>query len=356
MNDSSRQVSVWFLAIGLSGTIFGGGTYWLKKRVPASHKASESAEEESSGSGEGKKHGEEHGDEHGEERTSAAPQGEKHGEEHTAAAPHGKEHGEEHTAAAPQGEKHGEEHAAAAPEANNAPRWTYTKADANGPSNWGTLASNFNQCEKGLEQSPIDISGPVFSAKSPKIVWHYDKAKLDVENNGHTVQVNDGSKENFVTIDGEKYTLAEFNFHNPSEHRVKGIPGDIEMQFIHKNSAGKLAIIGVMINEGSGKENLSFKPVWDLLPRAKNTKSPSQASMMLSGLLPANREFFHYKGSLTAPPCTEGVRWFVLQQPVNISSGQVEMYTSIFEGSTNRPVQPLQGRDIITNKQPAMSH
>jgi carbonic anhydrase len=369
MNDGSKQFSAWFLAIGLSGTIFGGGTYWLKKHAPSSHDINDSAE--TSGHSEehaAAPHGEEHAAApaaHGEEHAAApvahgdahAAAPAAHGDAH-AAAPHAEEHaaapathGEEH-AAAPVA--HGEEHAAAP--AAHAPHWSYAKRDSNGPSNWGSLAPNFYQCEKGMEQSPIDISGGAFSAKAPKIVWHYDKAKLDVENNGHTIQASDASKENFVTIDGEKYTLAQFHFHNPSEHRVKGIPGDLEMHFVHKNAAGKLAVIGVMINEGSGKENLAFKPVWDLLPHAKSTKAPRQAAAMLTSLLPANREFFHYKGSLTTPPCSEGVRWFVLQQPINISAGQVEMYTSIFEGSTNRPVQPMQGRDIITNKQPAMAH
>ncbi len=324
MNDGSKQFSAWFVAIGLSGTIFGGGSYWIKNNIKPSHASNE------------------HGDEH-----AAAPAA--HGDEH-AAAPAA--HGDEHDAAAPE---HSDAHAAA-PAAHAAPHWTYGKGDASGPSNWGSLASSFYQCEKGMEQSPIDISGGQYSTKAPKIVWHYDQAKLDVENNGHTIQSSDASKENFVTIDGEKYTLAQFDFHNPSEHRIKGIPSDIEMQFVHKNAEGKLAVIGVMINESSGKENKAFKAIWDILPRSKNTKAPTQAIAKLGDLLPKDRDYYHYKGSLTTPPCSEGVRWFVLQQPISISAGQVEMYSSIFEGSTNRPVQPIQGRDILTNKTPVVAH
>ena len=130
----------------------------------------------------------------------------------------------------------------------------------------------------------------------------------------------------------------------------------MELHFVHKNKDGKLAVIGVMINEAAGKENKAFKPVWDVLPRDANTKAPGNVDLKLTALLPSNAQYIHYKGSLTTPPCSEGVRWFVMKDPITISSGQLEMYTSIFDGSTNRPVQPLQGREILTNVAPAMAH
>jgi len=207
-----------------------------------------------------------------------------------------------------------------------------------------------------MEQSPIDIRNAKHAASAPKIVWHYSAAKLKVENNGHTIQSNTGTSDNYVTIDGEKYSLAQFHFHNPSEHRIGGVPSDMEMHFVHKNAAGKLAVIGVMINEHAGKENKAFKPVWDVLPREKKSKVEQPVDVKLTNLLPSKTEYFHYKGSLTTPPCSEGVRWFVLKEPVNMSSGQVEMYTSIFDAPTNRPVQPIQGREIITNGAPSLAH
>ena len=358
MNHGSRQLSAWTIAVGLSGSIYGGGAYWLK--VNASH---------SPGPAESSTDNEEQAGEKPEEHAAAANEehAEKH-EEHAAAA--NEEHAEKHEehAAAPHeehAEKH-EEHAAAAHEehaekpaeqpAEHKPHWTYGKTDAAGPSHWGDLAQEFSTCEKGMEQSPIDIRNATPSSSAPKIVWHYDAAKLKVENNGHTVQSITETSTNYVTIDGDKYSLAQFHFHNPSEHRIGGVPSDMEMHLVHKNAAGKLAVIGVLINERAGMGNKSFKPIWDVLPREKNTKVEHAVEVKLTSLLPPRTEYVHYKGSLTTPPCSEGVRWFVLKEPVTMSTGQVEMYTSIFETPTNRPVQPVQGREVITNGAPALAH
>ena len=153
--------------------------------------------------------------------------------------------------------------------------------------------------------------------------------------------------QNFVMIDDEKYNLAQFHFHSPSEHRVGGIPADMEMHFVHKNKAGKLAVIGVMIKETPKGENALFKSLWELLPREFGTKADSQPTMNLLSILPKHHEYFHYAGSLTTPPCSEGVRWFVMQESIPMSAGQVDMYSSIFGANTNRPVQPVFTRQII---------
>jgi carbonic anhydrase len=382
MDHGSKQSLAWMLAVGLSGTIYGGSTLWLKQAKFATGAKDESHELDHEGS--------EHGDEEAAERHSAGKHHDqavaehdtghhdspkehtaKH-EEHAAAehdtghhdtskhatakddAPkdHAAKH-EEHAVAAHDAGKHEEN---IAKSADHKPHWTYGKGDASGPKHWGDLAANFSQCEKGMEQSPIDIRDSQYSAATPKIKWHYGKANLAVQNNGHTIQSNLSSGDNYVTIDGEKYNLAQFHFHNPSEHRFAGVPADMEMHFVHKNASGKLAVIGVMINEAAGKENLAFKPVWDILPREANTHAAKSADMKLTSLLPNKQQYIHYKGSLTTPPCSEGVRWFVMKDPITMSSGQLEMYTSIFEGSTSRPVQPLQGREVLSNTPPAMAH
>jgi carbonic anhydrase len=361
VNHSSKQSMAWIFAVGLSGSIYGGGALWLKQSKfapsPAGHEDGEHKSEHAL------EHEPEHQAAHEPEHKATHETTHKPTHKTTADAGH-----EDHSPATDHGavkdSEHLPEHKSPKAQSTTAngsdhshkSHWTYGKTDAAGPSHWGDLAQNFSQCEKGMEQSPVDIRDAQFSAITPTIKWHYGAAKFAVENNGHTIQSTLSSDENYVTIDGEPYTLAQFHFHNPSEHRFKGVPSDMELHFVHKNKDGKLAVISVMINEAAGKENKAFKPVWDILPRDANTKAHGNVDLKLTALLPSKTQYIHYKGSLTTPPCSEGVRWFVMKDPITISSGQLEMYTSIFDGSTNRPVQPLQGREILTNVAPAMAH
>lgn len=265
-----------------------------------------------------------------------------------AAAEHGKK--DDHTAHVASAEhgKASENTKDAKPhQANAAPHWSYEKKDATGPSHWGQLNEQFSQCEKGREQSPIDLRGAVSKANAPHITWHYNQVAVNVENNGHTIVSNMPNEQNHIKIDDETYTLAQFHFHNPSEHKISGIPSDLELHFVHKNAKGQLAVIGVMINEKAGDENPFFKPLWSTLPREAHGKSETKPSLNLAKMLPTHRDYFHYAGSLTTPPCSQGVRWFVLKEPVTMNGSQVELYSSIFGGSTNRPVQPVFGREII---------
>jgi len=364
LNHNSKQFAAWFFAFGLSGAIFGGGNYWLEHRLHA--KSSHPSDTEHATA--------EHATaEHAtaEHATAEHATAEHATAEHATAEHATAEHATaEHATAEHATAEHATaEHATGSVKASSAPsekspsahdehksEWTYGKLDANGPANWGDLAQNFSVCEKGLEQSPIDIRQAKYSAQAPKISWHYGTAKIEIENNGHTIQSKLLGGDNHITVDGEKYTLAQFHFHSPSEHRLSGVPSDLELHFVHKNATGKLAVIGLMIDEKSGTENKNFKPIWDILPRDLHTKAAGSLDMKLVNLLPKDRDYFHYKGSLTTPPCSEGVRWFVLQEPLRMSSGQVEMYSSIFQGTTNRPVQPVNGRDILTNKPPLLAH
>lgn len=413
MNHGSKQFLAWTIAFGLSTAIYGGGAYWLKKSA-SNHGDNDhdlTDADEHGGDNPQSNHETAHGDSHASAHNGGSPSDghegnvasthngqldeEGHAKDHGAdhgKTPHTAEHGEQH---ASKTASEGDHHASAAPAAHegkaketdsghhalaetnhgeakpqehaqqnenkpkndgHATHWTYGKNDANGPSHWGDLAKNFSLCEKGMEQSPIDIRKAASSNEAPEIAFHYGQASLNVENNGHTIQSNLVGGDNHITIDGEKYSLAQFHFHSPSEHRIAGASADLELHFVHKNSSGGLAVIGLMIHERSGKENKLFKPVWDILPRELNSKATQSAAMSLSALLPANRQYFHYKGSLTTPPCSEGVRWFVLKDPATMSGGQVEMYSSIFDGPSNRPVQPLQGRDVITNGPPSFAH
>ena len=238
--------------------------------------------------------------------------------------------------------------------ANSAPHWSYLTTDKGGPSHWGSVSENFAQCEKGREQSPINLKTSVTRADAPKITWVYNPVAVKVENNGHTIVANMPNTQNHITIDGEKYTLAQFHFHSPSEHRIGGIPSEMEMHFVHKNSKGQLAVIGVMLHEKAATENLFLKPLWQILPRELHQKSEETPTLNLAKLLPVHKDYFHYAGSLTTPPCSQGVRWFVLKDAVTMSGSQIDLYTGIFGGPTNRPVQPLFGREVIQSEGPAM--
>lgn len=389
MSDGAKQFLAWTMAFGLSATVYGGGAYWLKKNATHhDHTAQKDGEAHHGQSHEPQKHdlalSAHHGDLQHEDSRHSTSKGSESEHHETAAHSEPVAHKEEnhnpslsasHDAHPPQNDHHPkdaiathkvDETAAAHPakeehHSNHKDKhpdvhWTYAKNDAGGPAHWGDLAKNFATCEKGLEQSPIDISKAKPSKIAPKIDWHYGTASVHVENNGHTIQSNLADGKHFIEIDKEKFQLAQFHFHAPSEHRIGGIPSDMELHFVHKNSSGALAVIGVLINELAGRENKFFKPIWDIIPRDLNTKVETPAKVSLSSLMPTSRQFFHYQGSLTTPPCSEGVRWFVLKDPITMSSGQIEMYTSIFHGPTNRPVQPLQGREIITNGPPVLAH
>ncbi len=388
MSDGAKQFMAWTMAFGLSATVYGGGAFWLKKTSAhqdhGSH-ADQASAHESKGthSNDAGVHGNAHDapiahDEHGNDHGTAsahdsAHEAKKH--QSTVHASKDSQHDEHKTETAMRGDHHAssdegdnshqekaDKHAevkdahAADKDKHAAPHWSYLKNDAGGPSHWGDLARNFAMCEKGREQSPIDIGRASSSKIAPKLEWDYGAASLQIENNGHTIQSNIVGEKFGIKIDGESFKLAQFHFHAPSEHRISGIPSDMELHFVHKNASGGLAVVGVMINELAGRENKFFKPIWDVLPRDFHTKVQNPVTVALESLMPAGRQYFHYQGSLTTPPCSEGVRWFVLKDPVTMSSGQIEMYTSVFHGPTNRPVQPLQGREIITNGTPSLAH
>jgi len=374
MNVQSKQLFAWLLAFGASSAIYGGGIAYLKKTAANAHlhhsddHASAKADHDeghgtsSEGSGHGHglvdatvqgHHDSSHGDENGHE-TKESHQ-EKHGEEHSKApSDHGKEPAKQKAEATHTTEhgdhkvtdKHAKSHAAAA-------HWSYAKDSKDGPKAWSRLTANFEQCEKGREQSPINLSGAVVRADAPKIQWSYHTTAVAVENNGHTIVANMPNDQNHVLIDGERYNLAQFHFHNPSEHKIEGIPSDMELHFVHKNSKGELAVIGVMLNEKAGEANASIKPLWDALPRDAHVKAAKTPAVNLASLLPVHRDYFNYAGSLTTPPCSQGVRWFVLKEPVAISGSQVDLYAGLFETPTNRPLQPQNGREIIQSPGPA---
>jgi carbonic anhydrase len=217
--------------------------------------------------------------------------------------------------------------------------WAYSGNE--GPEHWGDLSDEFAACTSGKNQSPIDLSGAI-DANLPELVFDYTSPGLVSEiNNGHTIQEN-LKPGNYVTIRGQQYEALQFHFHSPSEHHVKGESYPMEVHIVHADEAGDLAVIGIMFEIGDRNPLLdqldSFRPP-DLPP---NTE-PVDYNAIIS----SRTEYFNYSGSLTTPPCSEGVLWIVLKEPITASEDQISQFFDTFGFSTNRPIQPHNARTVL---------
>ncbi|KGR89812.1 hypothetical protein CD30_15010 [Ureibacillus massiliensis 4400831 = CIP 108448 = CCUG 49529] len=222
--------------------------------------------------------------------------------------------------------------------------WSYE--DDTGPSEWVTIDPAFSACGNGSEQSPINITDEIIAPenKNVKIEMKYEPTKFSLENNGFTIQINDSSGENKLLIDDEEYTLEQIHFHNPSEHQINEEVFNMEGHFFHKNKDGKIAVVGVFIKEG--KVNTELANLWSELPEEKTSKAIEiEQNVNLLKFLPDVNNIYFYTGSLTTPPCTEGITWILLEEPVEMSSQQIEVFAEIYP-QNNRPVQDLNGRSI----------
>lgn len=219
------------------------------------------------------------------------------------------------------------------------PQWGYE--GATNPTKWGKIARDFATCELGVDQSPIDITG-VAKGQPAQIAFNYKSSPLAVVNNGHSIQVNyePGST---ISIDGEEYQLLQFHFHTPSEHKIAGKAAAMELHFVHRDPAGKLAVVGVMINEG--KENPLIAKVWNAIPSAGKTNTVNNINIDANNLLPLHKSYYSYAGSLTTPPCSEGVKWNVLAEPITVSKAQIREFEKFYPVNA-RPIQPTRTRRI----------
>ena len=211
-----------------------------------------------------------------------------------------------------------------------------------GPEHWGELNKDYAACSEGKSQSPVDITKAT-KGKLSKIEFDYKPTKLNILNNGHTVQVN-YDKGSSITVGGQKYRLLQFHFHTPSEHTIDGKSFGMEMHLVHKSNKGELAVVGVLLDKGA--ENSAFKTTWDNLPEKANQKKSVKVSVNAADLIPGVRAYYAYSGSLTTPPCSEGVKWHVLSTPLEMSEEQIDTIHSIIHDN-NRPVQPLNSRELV---------
>ncbi|MBF0400298.1 MAG: carbonic anhydrase family protein [Magnetococcales bacterium] len=217
-----------------------------------------------------------------------------------------------------------------------------------GPSRWGEMG--FATCSTGKNQSPIDLMNASDSILDP-LQFSYQAASVSVVNNGHTIQFNLPAG-NSMTVGGKKFTLLQFHFHSGSEHTVQGKSYPMELHLVHKADDGELAVVGVLLAEGAangegGAVNPTLQTVFDNLPEKSGQTQSVDAQIMPAALLPLGQSYFHYKGSLTTPPCTEGVNWFVMREPVGVEKSQLLKFTSIYANNA-RPPQPQNSRNLLS--------
>jgi carbonic anhydrase len=219
--------------------------------------------------------------------------------------------------------------------------WSYE--GATGPANWGDVDAASKVCSVGSQQSPVDIRSSVKAQLPPlQIAW---RKRLDmIVNNGHTIQVN-AEAGNTLTVGKEKYDLLQFHFHHPSEHLIGGKHFPMEVHFVHRNAAGALAVVGVLMT--AGKSNASFKQIAAAMP-AKAGEPVKMSAVDPNALLPARRSYYNYAGSLTTPPCSEVVNWLLLREPIQVAKADIDAFAKIFPMNA-RPPQKDNRRYILSS-------
>ncbi len=220
--------------------------------------------------------------------------------------------------------------------------WSHQQGE-NGPENWANLCDGFSDCG-GKAQSPINIekAKALVGKKLLPIKFDYGQSKVSIVNNSHTVQFNIDNPDNKVNIEGKEYQLLQFHYHALSEHTIDGKHYPLEVHFVHKHSDSDFAVLGVMFEEGN--ENKLLKKYLNHIPTKKG-KYKSDDLIDLLALFPKNKDYYHYDGSLTTPPCSEVVNWYVLATPVQASKEQLKAFSKILHDNY-RPVMPLNNRTV----------
>ena len=217
--------------------------------------------------------------------------------------------------------------------------WSYD--GPSGPAAWARLQPEFAKCAGGLRQSPIDIRDGIAVQLDP-VKFDYHPSAFRVIDNGHTVQVN-VAPGNTIEVMGRRFELQQFHFHRPSEEHVAGRQFDMSAHLVHKDAEGRLAVVAVLLERGGAQPVV--QSVWNNLPLEKGEELAAPTPIDLQQLLPADRGYYTYMGSLTTPPCSEGVLWMVMKQPVPVSAEQVGIFSRLYPMNA-RPVQSAAGRMI----------
>ena len=219
--------------------------------------------------------------------------------------------------------------------------WSYE--GATGPEHWGALDSGYAACAEGQRQSPVDITGTT-QPHPDRLRFSYTPSTLNLVNTGRTIQVNydPGS---CLTIGSERYELLQFHFHSPSEHTFDGKTYDMEIHLVHRSVDRQLAVVAILM--AVGEDNATIQTLWDNLPSRVGINMAVRGVIInVQAWIPPETAYYAYTGSLTTPPCSEGVQWIILRTPMVVSAAQAQTFTAIFPRSA-RPVQPLNDRVVF---------
>ena len=227
--------------------------------------------------------------------------------------------------------------------AETEPHWSYSGDD--GPEHWGELSDKFSRCRDGQNQSPVDLVAD-YHVELPELVFQYHGTPLRETNNGHTIKL-DVQPGNFLEVPEKdlKFEFLQGHFHSPSEHTVNGKHFPMEIHLVHTDDDGGLVVVGIMVEEG--EEDAMLNRIWSFMPEHAGESTESPLTVFESGVLPPTRDYFSYDGSLTTPPCSEGVTWIVFRKLFTASAEQVARFKQRVGPATNRPVQPKNARAIL---------
>lgn len=239
----------------------------------------------------------------------------------------------------------------------HAAHWGY--GAGNGPDDWGSMNTEWRLCAEGRWQSPIDLThaaridlpaGVIHTPSGEQVELLNQAGVIGALDNGHTIQVNAQTGET-MTVGDKTYALVQFHFHAPSEHTVDGKYFPMEMHFVHQAEDGALAVVGVLLEEGA--QNPSIELLWKQLPQTSGAETTVEIPADFADHIFPEIGYgvYHYVGSLTTPPCSEGVKWYIRSLPTQLSREQINAFTKFYD-QNNRPIQPLSDRQLYLDKNP----
>lgn len=221
------------------------------------------------------------------------------------------------------------------------PHWSYE--GNTGPVHWGALSPDYSLCETGKNQSPVNIQGALKTHHdAPEL--NFTTGRQDIVNTGHSLQVN-VAEENTLRLDNDIWTLRQLHFHSPGENEIEGKQFPLEAHFVYQDRKGALAVLALMFAKGNVNPQLAR--LWQQMPAGVGQPTGLSVPLDLRAMLPQQLDYFRFSGSLTTPPCSEGVIWMVLEHPAPVSAEQISQFHSVIHYANNRPVQPLNGRIIV---------
>lgn len=227
-------------------------------------------------------------------------------------------------------------------EEHHAAHWGY-EGDTS-PEHWAEMSEKFKLCGSGVNQSPINIKSD-FDADLAPIEFDYQGKPEKVLNNGHTIQV-DISEGSSIKIEGQTFNLKQFHFHTPSENTIDGKSFPLEAHFVHRNAEeNTYAVVAIMFEEG--EENPILKSIWEKMPAEERKSENIDGELAYNKLMPEDKDYYRFNGSFTTPPCTEGVKWFVLKKPMSASKEQIKQFFDVMKHANNRGIQKTGARVIV---------